>query len=127
MEVYTIKKLVAGPATAYPRRGSDTRYNSPGCVEAAAGARDTAKSQAPDIAHCDHEHVGRVRAGYPGYVKPDRFIRAALTAINVVPDLAKCTSTSVIAGLMQAAQLGLEVADVRGQCYLIPRNIRDWA
>jgi recombination protein RecT len=57
----------------------------------------------------------------PSHVKPDRFLRAALTALNTVPKLAECTQHSVLAGLMQAAQLGLEVADVRGQAYLIPR------
>lgn len=57
----------------------------------------------------------------PQHVDSGRFIRCALTAINVVPKLAQCTQESVLAGLMQAAQLGLEVADVRGQAYLIPR------
>ena len=60
----------------------------------------------------------------PKHVGPDRFIRSALTAINTVPGLAECTQTSVLAGLMQAAQLGLEVADVRGQAYLIPRKVK---
>jgi recombination protein RecT len=58
----------------------------------------------------------------PSHVKVDRFMRAAFTAINVVPKLGECTQQSVLAGLMQAAQLGLEVSDVRGQCFLIPRN-----
>lgn len=57
----------------------------------------------------------------PQHVKPDRFLRAALTALNTVPKLTQCTQTSILAGLMQAAQLGLEVSDVRGQAYLIPR------
>ncbi len=57
----------------------------------------------------------------PQHVDTGRFMRCALTAINVVPKLAQCTRESVLAGLMQAAQLGLEVADVRGQAYLIPR------
>lgn len=57
----------------------------------------------------------------PQHVDAGRFLRCALTAINVVPKLAQCTKESVLAGLMQAAQLGLEVADVRGQAYLIPR------
>ena len=57
----------------------------------------------------------------PQHVDAGRFLRCALTAINVVPKLAQCTQESVLAGLMQAAQLGLEVADVRGQAYLIPR------
>lgn len=57
----------------------------------------------------------------PKHVDAGRFLRCALTAINVVPKLAQCTQESVLAGLMQAAQLGLEVADVRGQAYLVPR------
>ena len=57
----------------------------------------------------------------PKHVDAGRFMRCALTAINVVPKLGQCTRDSVLAGLMQAAQLGLEVADVRGQAYLIPR------
>lgn len=60
----------------------------------------------------------------PQHVDTGRFLRAALTAINVVPKLAECTQTSVLAGLMQAAQLGLEVSDVRGQAYLIPRKVK---
>jgi recombination protein RecT len=64
---------------------------------------------------------GQFALALPQHVDPGRFLRAALTAINVVPKLAQCTQESVLAGLMQAAQLGLEVADVRGQAYLIPR------
>lgn len=60
----------------------------------------------------------------PQHVDAGRFMRAAFTALNVVPRLQECTQTSILAGLMQAAQLGLEVADVRGQAYLIPRNIK---
>jgi recombination protein RecT len=57
----------------------------------------------------------------PSHVDSGRFLRAALTALNTVPKLAECTQQSILAGLMQSAQLGLEVADVRGQAYLIPR------
>jgi recombination protein RecT len=65
---------------------------------------------------------GQFALALPRHVSPDRFVRSALTAINTVPKLANCTQTSILAGLMQAAQLGLEVADVRGQAYLIPRK-----
>lgn len=60
----------------------------------------------------------------PKHVDAGRFLRASLTALNVVPKLQECTQVSVLAGLMQAAQLGLEVSDVRGQCYLIPRKVK---
>lgn len=58
----------------------------------------------------------------PQHVDANRFLRCALTALNTVPRLGECTQASVLAGLMQAAQLGLEVSDVRGQAYLIPRR-----
>lgn len=60
----------------------------------------------------------------PRHVTADRFVRAALTALGTVRHLDECTEQSVLAGLTQAAQLGLEVSDVRGQCYLIPRKNR---
>lgn len=64
---------------------------------------------------------GQFALALPKHITPDRFMRASLTALNTVPRLQECTQISVLAGLMQAAQLGLEVSDVRGQAYLIPR------
>ena len=49
----------------------------------------------------------------PKHVDAGRFMRCALTAINVVPEARPVHQNSVLAGLMQTAQLGLEVADVR--------------
>jgi recombination protein RecT len=95
-------------------------------VEAAAKAAGDAKDVAQT--HLQHLRTSIEKAepqfamALPEHVSSGRFIRAALTALNVVPRLAECEPRSVIAGLMQAAQLGLEVADVRGQCYLIPRR-----
>lgn len=57
----------------------------------------------------------------PAHVDPDRFVRLACTALRTVPKLAECTPMSILAGLQQAAQLGLEIDAVRGQAYLIPR------
>lgn len=98
----------------------------PGQVEtaatAAAEAKDVARSKVATMRQTIERSSDEFARALPDHVKPDRFIRAALTAVNVVPKLAECTTRSVVAGLMQAAQLGLEVADVRGQCYLIPRR-----
>jgi len=88
----------------------------------AADARSTAVSQVQTLRHAVERAAPEFSRALPEHVSPDRFIRAALTAINLVPKLAECEARSVVAGLMQAAQLGLEVADVRGQCYLIPRR-----
>ena len=57
----------------------------------------------------------------PEHVDVQRFIRAALTALNATPKLAACTRESWLLALMESAQLGLEPNGVRGQAYLIPR------
>lgn len=90
-------------------------------AEAAAESKDIARTQDLTLREAIRASSSAFEMALPQHIKVDRFIRAAFTAINVVPKLAECTQQSVLAGLMQAAQLGLEVADVRGQCYLIPR------
>jgi recombination protein RecT len=62
--------------------------------------------------------------GLPAHIDADRFVRGALNALQSNPKLAACTRHSLLATLSQAAQLGLEVNDVRGQCFLIPRKGR---
>lgn len=61
------------------------------------------------------------RRALPGHIDAGRFTRLALTALRTVPKLAECSGESILAGLTQAAQLGLEIDAVRGQAYLIPR------
>ncbi len=93
-------------------------------VSKAVAERDASNNQALTLRDAIKRSQGQFELALPRHVSADRFLRSALTAINTVPKLAQCTQTSVLAGLMQAAQLGLEVADVRGQAYLIPRKNR---
>lgn len=58
---------------------------------------------------------------FPKGMDAQRFVRLALTSLRTVPHLLECSETSVMAGFMQAAQLGLEIDQVRGQAFLIPR------
>jgi recombination protein RecT len=90
-------------------------------VTSAVEKHDKAHEGATTLRQAIKASEAQFALALPKHVEPARFVRAALTAINVVPKLAECTQTSILAGLMQAAQLGLEVADVRGQAYLIPR------
>lgn len=53
-------------------------------------------------------------------IDPDYFVRVALTAINKTPKLLLCTQESLLACLMDCAQLGLEPDSVQGLAYLIP-------
>lgn len=89
--------------------------------EAKAAERDPRKVHMLDVRASIERQQPQFKLALPAHVDDGRFTRAALTAINTVPRLAECTTPSILAGLMQAAQLGLEVADVRGQAYLIPR------
>lgn len=89
--------------------------------EKKAQENDAQARQALELRHAIKASEQQFALALPKHVDTGRFLRASLTALNVVPKLALCTQTSVLAGLMQAAQLGLEIADVRGQAYLIPR------
>ena len=55
----------------------------------------------------------------PKHVTLDRLSRIALTTIRTNPTLLKCEVSSLMAAVMQAAQLGLEPG-LLGHCYLVP-------
>jgi recombination protein RecT len=55
----------------------------------------------------------------PRSIDAQRFIRVALTAIQRTPELAQCTPASLYAGILQAAQLGLEIG-LQNQAHLVP-------
>lgn len=68
----------------------------------------------------------QVGAALPSHITPERFARVALTTINRVPGLAKCSQTSVFEALLTCSQLGLEpdgrlahLIPYGGKCQLI--------
>lgn len=63
---------------------------------------------------------GEIQNALPSYLPVDKFIRTALTAINSNPKLANCTQQSLLAAIMNSAQLGLEFNTPLGEAYLIP-------
>lgn len=56
----------------------------------------------------------------PKHLTPDRLGRIALTAIRQTPKLLQCDQMSLLAAVMQSAQLGLEPNTPLGEAYLIP-------
>lgn len=60
-----------------------------------------------------------IERALPNKMDADRFARIVLTTVRANPDLEKCTKTSVLAGCMLAAQLGLEPGPL-GLSYLVP-------
>ena len=62
----------------------------------------------------------QIAAALPAHIGADRFARMALTALRTNDALARCTTESVMGGLLLGAQLGLELNGPRGQAYLVP-------
>ncbi len=50
----------------------------------------------------------------------ERFTRVVLTAVRTTPKLLECDPISLLAAVMQAAQLGLEPGGALGHCYFVP-------
>ena len=63
---------------------------------------------------------GEIQNALPSYLPVEKFIRTALTAINSNPKLANCTQESLLAAIMNSAQLGLEFNTPLGEAFLIP-------
>lgn len=49
-----------------------------------------------------------VASALPAHLRPDRFVRVAITALTRVPKLAECDKTSFLNCMMQLSQFGLE-------------------
>jgi len=50
----------------------------------------------------------------------NKFIRVALSEFSKIPKLLECTQESLLGGLMNCAQLGLELGSATSQAWLIP-------
>ena len=61
-----------------------------------------------------------IQRALPEHLKPDRIIRIAQTAFSANPKLQECSQLSIIAGIIQSSQMGLEINSPLGQAYLIP-------
>lgn len=63
---------------------------------------------------------GEINNALPQYLPVDKFVRTSLTAINSNPKLLQCSPQSLLAAVMNSAQLGLEFNTPLGEAYLIP-------
>ena len=63
---------------------------------------------------------GQIEMAIPKHMTSDRMLRIALTAYNSNPKLKECDSMSILAAVMNSAQLGLEPNTPLGQAYIIP-------
>lgn len=78
-----------------------------------------ASSPANTIAAYLKKMEGEIARAIPKHMSVDRLSRIALTTIRTNPKLLECSVPSLMAAVMQAAQLGLEPGLI-GHCYIIP-------
>lgn len=57
-----------------------------------------------------------------GFMKPEAMIRLSLIAFSKTPILAKCTLSSILRSLMDAAALRVRPGGLNGRGYLVPRR-----
>lgn len=83
---------------------------------AAPARRDPQELNFPAMLERSKAEIARA---LPKHIDPDRMLRIALTAFRTTPALAKCKPVSVLASIIQASQLGLEVGQ-NGEAHLVP-------
>jgi recombination protein RecT len=66
------------------------------------------------------QNKGSFAQALPQHIGVERFIRVALTAAVQNPNLLRCTKESIMAALLQSAQLGLVPDGLLGQAFVIP-------
>ena len=60
-----------------------------------------------------------IRSALPRHMTPERMCRVALNTIRRTPQLLECAPETMVAAIVEASSLGLEI-DMRGQAYLVP-------
>lgn len=80
---------------------------------------DKPKTPAQTVADYLKRMAPEISKALPKHMDPDRLARVALTTIRTTPKLLECKIESLMAAVMQSAQLGLEPG-LLGHCYIIP-------
>ncbi len=62
----------------------------------------------------------QIATALPKHLTAERMIRVALTAFQRTPALQDCSPISVVGCVVQASELGLELAGPLGQAYMVP-------
>lgn len=77
----------------------------------------------PPIVQLIRKHSDAIAAALPSVgITPERMIRFAFGALRNVPKLMDCDQLSVLASIVQCAQLGLEPNTALGHCWILPFN-----
>lgn len=87
--------------------------NSPAVLGTMGTAKDLVAQMLPAI-----------QQALPKHISADRVSRIILTEFHKNPKLLTCSRASIIGGILQSSQLGLEIGSGLGHAYLIPFDKR---
>ncbi len=65
--------------------------------------------------------LAQLQKAAPANLSPQRLIRQTISLVQKNPSLLRCTQLSVLQGVMQSAELGLELTGPLGHAFLVPR------
>ncbi len=68
------------------------------------------------------ENIRKIASACAKHITPERLVRIASTAVQKNESLLKCTPLSLLAAIIDCAQLGLEPIGPLGHCYLVSYN-----
>lgn len=80
----------------------------------------TAQRPADIVRKMLNDSHAQIAIALPKHLTPERQIRMAMTMFQQTPKLQLCTPLSIIAGVIEASQLGLELSGPLGHAYLVP-------
>ncbi len=83
------------------------------------GQLTSPKEKVANIRDLLQKTQGQIALALPKHMTADRMLRVVMTEVQKTPKLLECKPMSLIAAVVQASQLGLEVG-VQGHAYLVP-------
>jgi len=78
------------------------------------------REKVANVRHLLERSKEQIQMALPRHMHVDRLIRVALTSVQRTPKLLECDQISLLAAIVQSAQLGLEPDGVLGHAYLVP-------
>lgn len=67
------------------------------------------------------QRIAELATACPTHLTPERLIQVACICVYRTPKIAQCDKASILAAIVEAGSLGLDLSPNRGEGYLIPR------
>jgi len=81
--------------------------------------------KAPTARDLITQQLPQIELQLAGAMNSAAFVRAAISSVQTSPELQQATPSSLLGGIMLAAQLRLEIGPALGHFYLTPKRVRD--